>query len=49
MPAHLPYEVTKSIEEIVSDPEVARKVINTIEESLSAIEEKAREQKGIIK
>ena len=49
MPAHLPYEVTKSIEEIVSDPEVARKVINTIEESLSAIEERAREQKGIIK
>ena len=49
MPAYLPYEVTKSIEEIVSDPEVAKKVINTIEESLSAIEERAREQKGIIK
>ena len=49
MPAYLPYEVTKSIEEIVSDPEVAKKVINTIEESLSAIEEKAKEQKGIIK
>jgi len=49
MPAHLPYEVTKSIEEIISDAELARKVINTIEESLSAIEEKAKEQKGIIK
>ena len=49
MPAHLPYDLTKSIEEIVSDPEVAKKVITTIEESLSAIEEKAKEQKSVIK
>jgi len=49
MPAHLPYDLTKSIEEIVSDPELAKKVINTIEETLSAIEEKAKEQKSVIK
>ena len=49
MPAHLPYEVTKSIEEIISDPELAKKVINTIEETLSALEEKAKEQKAVIK
>ena len=49
MPAHLPYEVTKSIEEIISDAELARKVINTIEETLSALEDKAKEQKSVIK
>ena len=49
MPAHLPYEVTKSIEEIISDPELARKVINTIEETLLALENKAKEQKPLIK
>ena len=49
MPAHLPYEVTKSIEEIISDAELAKKVINTIEETLSALEDKAKEQKAVIK
>ncbi len=49
MPVHLPYEVTKSIEELISDPELAKKVINTIEETLSSIEEKAKEQKATIK
>ena len=49
MPAHLPYEVTKSIEEIISDAELARKVINTIEETLSPLEDKAKEQKSVIK
>ncbi len=49
MPGYLPYEITKSIEAVISDPELARKVIKAIEESLSAIEEKAKEQKVIVK
>jgi len=49
MPGYLPYEITKSIEEIITDPELAKKVIEAIEESLSVIEEKAKEQKVIIK
>ena len=49
MPSFLSYEVTKSIEEALSDPELARKVIKAIEGSLSAIEERAREQKVIIR
>ena len=49
MPGYLPYEITKSIEEVVTDPELAKKVIEAIEKSLSSIEEKAKEQKIIIK
>ncbi len=49
MPGYLPYEITKSIEEVVTDPEIAKKVIEAIEKSLSSIEEKAKEQKIIIK
>ena len=49
MPRYLPYEITKSIEEVITDPELARKVIEAIEKSLSVIEEKAKEQKVIIK
>jgi len=49
MPGYLPYEITKSIEKLISDPELAKKVIEAIEESLSAIEEKTKEQKIIIK
>jgi len=49
MPGYLPYEITKSIEEVITDPELAKKVIKAIEKSLSSIEEKAKEQKIIIK
>jgi len=49
MPGYLPYEIAKSIEAVISDPELAKKVIKVIEESLSAIEEKAKEQKVIVK
>jgi len=49
MPGYLPYEITKSIEEVITDPELAKKVIETIEKSLFSIEEKAKEQKIIIK
>ena len=49
MSGYLPYEITKSIEEVVTDPELAKKVIEAIEKSLSSIEEKAKEQKIIIK
>ncbi len=49
MRGYLPYEITKSIEAVISDPELAKKVIKAIEESLSAIEEKAKEQKIIVK
>ncbi len=49
MSSYLPYEITKSIEEVVTDPELAKKVIEAIEKSLSSIEEKAKEQKIIIK
>ncbi len=49
MPGYLPYEITKSIEAVISDSELAKKVIKAIEESLYAIEEKAKEQKIIIK
>ena len=38
MSGYLPYEITKSIEEVITDPELARKVIETIEKSLSVIE-----------
>ena len=46
---HLPYELTKSIEGVIVDPEVAKKVIKSIEEGLLSIENKAKEQKVIIK
>ena len=49
MPGYLPYEITKGIESVISDPELARKVIEIIEKGLSSIEEKAKEQKIIIK
>ncbi len=49
MPTYLPYEITKSIEEVVADPELAKKVIEAIEKSLFSIEEKTKEQKTIIK
>ena len=49
MPGYLPYEITKNIETVVSDPELAKKVIETIEKGLFDIEEKAKEQKVIIK
>jgi len=49
MSGYLPYEITKSIEEVITDPELAKKVIEAIEESLSIIEERAKEQKVIIK
>ena len=49
MAVYLPYELTKSIEALIPDPELAKKVINTIEQSLASIEEKAKEQKVIIK
>jgi len=49
MSGYLPYEITKSIEGIITDPELAKKVIEAIEKSLSSIEEKAKEQKIIIK
>ncbi len=49
MPRYLPYEITKNIETVVSDPELAKKVIETIEKGLFAIEEKAKEQKVIVK
>ncbi len=40
MTIHLPYKVTKSVEEILNDPDLAKKVIKTIEEYLSIIEKK---------
>ena len=49
MSVHLPYELTKSIEGVIVDPEVAKKVIKSIEEGLLSIENKAKEQKVIIK
>ena len=49
MSVHLPYELTKSIEGVILDPEVAKKVIRSIEEGLLSIENKAKEQKVIIK
>ena len=49
MSVHLPYELTKSIEGVILDPEVAKNVIRSIEESLLSIENKAKEQKVIIK
>jgi len=49
MHGYLPYEITKSVEAVLSDPELAKKVIETIEKGLYSIEEKAKEQKIIIK
>ncbi|GAB6163920.1 hypothetical protein JCM12298_30800 [Desulfothermus naphthae] len=49
MHGYLPYEITKSVEAVISDPELAKKVIETIEKGLYSIEEKAKEQKVIIK
>ncbi|GAB6163827.1 hypothetical protein JCM12298_29870 [Desulfothermus naphthae] len=49
MSVHLPYELTKSIEGVILDPEVAKKVIRSIEEGLLSIENKAKEQKIVIK
>jgi len=49
MGAILPYDITRAIEKIIPDPEIARKVIETIEEGITAIEEKAKDQKIIIK
>ena len=49
MHGYLPYEITKSVEAVISDPELAKKVIEAIEKGLYSIEEKAKEQKVIIK
>ena len=49
MHGYLPYEITKSVETVISDPELAKKVIEAIEKGLCSIEEKAKEQKVIIK
>ena len=49
MHGYLPYEITKSVETVISDPELAKKVIEAIEKGLYSIEEKAKEQKVIIK
>ncbi len=49
MYGYLPYEITKSVETVISDPELAKKVIEAIEKGLYSIEEKAKEQKVIIK
>ena len=49
MHGYLPYEITKSVETVISDPELAKKVIEAIEKGLYSIEEKAKEQKIIIK
>jgi len=49
MHSYLPYEITKSVEAVISDPELAKKVIEAIEKGLCSIEEKAKEQKVIIK
>jgi len=38
-----------SVETVLSDPELAKKVIEAIEKGLYSIEEKAKEQKVIIK
>jgi len=45
----LPYDVIKAIEEAVSDPKRAEKVIRAIEESLGTIREEARAQKEVVK
>ena len=45
----LPYEVVKTIEEAVQDPEKAAKVIRAIEEGLGAIREEAKAQKEVVK
>jgi len=45
----LPYDVIKAIEEAVSDPKKAERVIRAIEESLGAIREEARAQKEVVK
>ena len=49
MHGYLPYEITKSVEAVISDPELAKKVIEAIEKGLYSIEEKTKEQKVIIK
>ncbi len=49
MPGYLSYEITKGIESVISDPELAKKVIKAIEKGLYGIEEKAKDQKIIIK
>ena len=43
------YEITKRVEAVLSDPELAKKVIEAIEKGLYSIEDKAKEQKVIIK
>ena len=45
----LPYDVIKAIEEAVSDPKKAERVIRAIEESLGTIREEARAQKEVVK
>ena len=45
----LPYDVVKTIEEAVQDPEKAEKLIRAIEEGLGAVREEARAQKEVVK
>jgi len=42
-------EVYEAIRKVVKDEELAKEVVKTIEKSLTAIEEKAKEQKIVIK
>jgi len=37
MPGHLPYEITKGIESVISDPELAKKVIEAIEKDFNVM------------
>ncbi|RUM43768.1 MAG: hypothetical protein DSY35_02955 [Desulfurobacterium sp.] len=45
----LPLEVYEAIRKVVKDENVAKEVIKTIEKSLEVIEDKAKEQKVIVK
>jgi hypothetical protein len=45
----IPVEVYEAIRKVVKDEELAKEVVKTIEKSLTAIEEKAKEQKIVIK
>jgi len=45
----IPLEVYEAIRKVVKDEDLARKVVKTIEKSLETIEEKAKEQKIVVK
>ncbi len=49
MAVSIPYDVIKAIEEAVPDNERAEKVVKAIEQSLCAVQTKAKEQKVILK